>query len=366
MHNHLKNMLFLCAPFYILLMIPTTDYAVTLGKPRSVEVPLTGEPNLQTAGTGTPFKRTKSVFLMNLQLSDAEKKFFSQRRSQKNIQKSLQEPSDYDIPIVRPPSRIQLGMNRVPVLDQGRHGTCVTFAVTGALNALIIKGDPISQLCSLELGAHLENNGYIMSGWDGTLGRFVLHQIEQFGMISQKKQRELGCAGTQIYPMDNEFDQGTPMTLEEFKSKSEPVSFTWETFLNFEESFGINTHPEYQGHLLLSRTKNALAAGQRLTMGVMLPSACDVGACATYHATHDTWALTSEVDLQSEEILGGHEMIITGYDDNAIAKDKNGKKHKGLFTLRNSWGTDMGDQGEFYMSYDFFKLYLAELYKISN
>jgi C1A family cysteine protease len=57
-------------------------------------------------------------------------------------------------------------------------------------------------------------------------------------------------------------------------------------------------------------------------------------------------------------------MIITGYDDEAIAIDKLGHQHKGLFTLRNSWGSSVADKGNFYMSYDYFKTLAMEAYKI--
>lgn len=46
---------------------------------------------------------------------------------------------------------VDLAMNDVPVLDQGSYGTCVTFASTGALDALVGQGDYIDQQCSLEL-----------------------------------------------------------------------------------------------------------------------------------------------------------------------------------------------------------------------
>lgn len=38
------------------------------------------------------------------------------------------------------PRSVQLGMNDVPVLEQGQHGTCVTFAVTAALDATLHHG----------------------------------------------------------------------------------------------------------------------------------------------------------------------------------------------------------------------------------
>ena len=52
-----------------------------------------------------------------------------------------------------------IGMNNVPVLDQGRHGSCATFAATGALDAALTKPSGelgyISQLCNLDLGNYV-------------------------------------------------------------------------------------------------------------------------------------------------------------------------------------------------------------------
>ena len=53
-------------------------------------------------------------------------------------------------------------------------------------------------------------------------------------------------------------------------------------------------------------------------------------------------------------------MIITGYDDKAVAYDLNGKQHVGLLTLRNSWSENAGDNGNYYMTYDYFKKYASE------
>jgi C1A family cysteine protease len=59
-------------------------------------------------------------------------------------------------------------------------------------------------------------------------------------------------------------------------------------------------------------------------------------------------------------------MIITGYDNNATAIDTQGRVHKGLLTLRNSWGNKVGDQGDFYMSYDYFKALALEVQRIRS
>jgi C1A family cysteine protease len=91
-----------------------------------------------------------------------------------------------------------------------------------------------------------------------------------------------------------------------------------------------------------------------------------MGAVGTHNAKDDTWVLTPEIarDIYLRPQFGGHEMVITGYDDNAASVDDQGREHKGLFTLRNSWGDQFGDKGNFYMSYDYFKVLSIEVQRI--
>ena len=89
------------------------------------------------------------------------------------------------------------------------------------------------------------------------------------------------------------------------------------------------------------------------------------GACGKLHAENDTWALTKSINNDLNPELGGHEMVIIGYDDNATVLDNEGGVHKGVFTLRNSWGDDVGDKGNFYMTYDFSKKFAFEVKKFS-
>ena len=113
-------------------------------------------------------------------------------------------------------------MNNVPVLDQGQHGSCVTFAVTAAYDAVIGSGDYISQLCQLQLGNYLEANGYGYSGWNGSLGRYVLSQIDSFGIVTKAQEASYGCGGLYQYP-GNEATPRAPMTVKAYHQISEPL-----------------------------------------------------------------------------------------------------------------------------------------------
>lgn len=268
------------------------------------------------------------------------------------------------------PRSIQLGMNNVPVLNQGMQGTCVTFATTAALDAAIGSSDYISQLCQLQLGLYLEKNGYNASGWEGTWGRNLLSEIDHFGIISKENQKTHGCGGLTEYPEEGVPGPEHAMTPDQFHELSEDLlqqnNATSTPILDVYSAILDRVDTEET----ISHIKVALNEKDRVTFGVLLLDfdLGFVGAVGTHHATYDTWVLTPEIarDIFLRPLFGGHEMIITGYDDDAIALDSKGREHKGLFTLRNSWGDQFGDHGDFYMSYDYFKVLVLEANRIRN
>jgi len=310
----------------------------------------------------------KSVTVLKVNLSDKVKK---------TIQKNASHALSFKSAASKLPSNIQLGMNNVPVLDQGYHGTCATFALTAALDALRGEGDYYSQLCNLSLGQYLANNGYAPGGWDGQYPAGLLARVEEFGLVSKANQREHGCGGMTEYPVNQSFDSGNPtMSPEDFHAISEPGYFSnmsaWSSIFDLMKWIS----KEIPSDQILEKTKASLYYGNRIVISMLLPIQDDLGLSGQHHVPNDTWLLTGPLEqeikffwLEHSSMWGGHAMVITGYDDNAVVVDKDGNTHKGLFTLRNSWGSDIGDSGNFYMSYDYFStltIGLDELLKITR
>ncbi|WP_419420957.1 C1 family peptidase [Legionella sp. D16C41] len=305
-------------------------------------------------------EQPKEIRLLKIKLSDKERKLLQLKA--KNALKPINQFTNSG-----GPKQIQLGMNNVPVLDQGRHGTCVTFAVTAAIDAALDKGDYVSQLCQLQLGNYLAENGYNASGWDGSLGRVVLNQMETFGIVNKTHEAKVGCGGLNSYPHGGA-DPTTPMALEEFHAISEPLTLDEIQTSPILDPFQA-TNDRVDTNKTLAEVKKALLAGDRVTFAVLLVD-YDLGvsgAVGTKNARNDSWVLTPIIARDAwlnPEFVGGHEMVITGFDDNAVAKDNEGNKHRGLLTLRNSWGKNLGDNGNFYMSYDYFKVLAFEAQRI--
>lgn len=118
----------------------------------------------------------------------------------------------------------------------------------------------------------------------------------------------------------------------------------------------------------INEIKSALNEHDRVTLGVFLIDfdLGTAGAAGTHMTNFDTWVLTPEIarNIYLRPLFGGHEMIITGYDDDAVAIDDQGRQYKGLFTLRNSSGEHLENKGDVYMSYDYFKVLVNEAQRI--
>ena len=310
----------------------------------------------KTLNTPSP----KQVTLMKIEMSDQLKNTFKKNLSHHPMLKANATSNH----------AIQLGMNQIPVADQGLHGSCVVFAITAALNA--IKGQPLSELCTLSLGQYIEMNGYRSSGWHGQIIRDVMSRLDDYGIISLNQQKQHGCGGMTEYPT-KEFNLPNPMSPEEYRLMSQSLDDvgldSWSNYYDINQWINKNI----PGEQVLSLTKKALLNQHRVVIGVLIPALFgNLGASGQYHEKYDTWVITSEIEDLIKHIdsslwlWGGHAMVITGFDDNALSIDDEGKTHKGLLTLRNSWGSEAGDHGDFYMSYDYFMHLALELEEIST
>jgi hypothetical protein len=267
------------------------------------------------------------------------------------------------------PHRVELTMNQVPVFDQGIHGTCATFSTIAVLDALKGEGDYYSQLCLLNLGKTLAKYGFNDSGWDGTLSTLVLARAIEFGLVSKEMESLKGCGGAFQYPI-NESDESGPMSIEDYHLISENINNT--NYMNAKMILTANQKfsKQFNPYKVLTKTQIALHQGHRVLVSIVAPFDPVMGIHGKYHAPNDTWVLSdnlSQLLLNNTQWLDSfywHAMVITGYDDNAKVVDINGKEHIGLFKIRNSWGDQVGDAGDYYISYDFFERLVVRLTEV--
>ena len=312
-----------------------------------------------TGGSSKSVVASKTILLQNIKLSPNAKLALKGRINELQTNGNLVYRAAVTLP-----AAINLGMNKTPVLDQGAHGTCVTFAMTGAIDAVIGKGDYISQLCPLELANYLvgiKKAPYPYSGWDGTWGASVQNLLTTYGIVPKAYQLKYGCPqGITQYPMGNSANTKQKMTIAAYSTAATPVP----SYVLMSLLLDINTSfsPNYNPTTTLTKVKQALKAGQRVTIGFLLDeSQGSAGAVGTKTKKYDSWVMNATIlkKAKAGAIHSGHEIIIIGYDDNATARGSDGVTSKGLLILMNSWGAAAGNNGVYYMSYDYFK-YLAD------
>jgi hypothetical protein len=352
-------------------MVAGAAQALTFDKPIHSTIDVTEN----RPGLASPVTYTKSVYLMNIKLTPEER---VQLLSYDPNKKSTRVTDEISQSL---PSKAILNIENTPVLDQGKHGTCVTFATTAAIDAVLNRGDHISQTCNLTLGNYLADKGVdLPSGWDGSWGYIVLNQMMSFGYITKDQQKANSCGNLADYPGTNENETGKPMTLDEFKKIHETNladNIMWQSILNIYQRFNADPADAnaYDGEKILTQVKQFLATSVAksdkspvgiATFGTFIPSNyCSSGACGRNKVKDDSWVLIKAMEnidpYHDQDKLGGHEMVIIGYDDNATSTDRDMKVHHGLLILRNSWGEKAGDHGNYYMSYDFFKKFAIEV-----
>lgn len=313
----------------------------------------------------------KIIQVIRVDLSKSATKTLS-KRIKRILKNSVQKkPSKQYHALNGLPSKQYNGMNGMPVLDQGQWGTCATFAVTAAIDAVLSLADTgtaVSQLCNLELGVTLQNPYATDGGWSGSYASIVLDQISTYGYLDIDYQTQNGCGGLTVYPT-NSANNGSGMPRADFKANSN---------LTFRNQNWWSLIPENTAPIdgsVLKNVKNTLVNGDDflslVVFSILLdPNINNAGVAGTYYANLDTWVLLPQI---LQDIYGGgpmfkHEMIIDGYNDNACASYQDGagvsKQQCGLLHLRNSWGSAAGDNGDYYMSYDYFNAMVTEAYAI--
>lgn len=96
------------------------------------------------------------------------------------------------------------------------------------------------------------------------------------------------------------------------------------------------------------KVRQVLAKGYPVVIGMFIPE--DSG----FYDTKSLWVPTQlDVDNLAANRAGGHAMTVVGYDD---------KKYGGAFEVINSWGTNWGDGGFFWISYSSFNKFVFEGY----
>ena len=283
------------------------------------------------------------------------------------------------------PSEINLTMNGVPVVFQGNYPTCVTFAVTAALNAAINKGDYISQLCLCQLSTNLVQDTYWHSLWDGASIDTVLSHISQHGIINTVDQKKGYCNKVKKYPIDyDEKYTKHKMSTATYHACSVDLLDDYriepQLLFVFAHTYSIDDNPDriltlgnYSDGWVtqdesFAAVRKSLMEGNRVVMQFLFKG--DLARGGMKQVDNDTWFVSKALRSAFNKVhyfpdspdWYSHCVVLYGYNDNIITRNEAGESQKGVFYVRNSWGEEMLE----YMTYDYFKLMSLEATSINT
>ena len=134
----------------------------------------------------------------------------------------------------------------------------------------------------------------------------------------------------------------------------EPTAFCYAFAQNYQSlSYYRLDPPGTPPSLLLTRIKTNLAAGLPSMFGFTVYSSIS-------QAGNDDGKIP--FPTKGEKIEGGHAIVVAGYDDNMKIKNAivGGVETTGAFLIRNSWGTDWGQDGYGWLPYEYVLQGLAD------
>jgi len=134
----------------------------------------------------------------------------------------------------------------------------------------------------------------------------------------------------------------------------EPTAFCYAFAQNYQPiSYYRLDPPGTPADVLLSRIKKNLAAGLPSMFGFTVYSSISQAGNNDGKIPYPT---------KGEKIEGGHAIVVAGYDDNMKIKNSNqgGIETTGALLIRNSWGSDWGQDGYGWLPYEYVLQGLAD------
>jgi len=221
------------------------------------------------------------------------------------------------------PSRVSIEQKFPPVQSQGQYGTCVAwstgYAFKTALNAIDKNWSPAdlertsNQTSPKDLWIAIPADKK-NSGCNGVAFEYALDALISKGAASM---------ADVPYNMASSCD-ANPSTA---RGNTDNKLANYRKIAYNKELYSSSTEKEGMD---LDNFKNYLAQGRPVLFAAKLGD--------RFRRWNNSTIISSDNNLS-----GGHAMVLVGYDDS-----------KRAFRVRNSWGTNWGDNGSIWVDYDFF------------
>ncbi len=218
------------------------------------------------------------------------------------------------------------------ILDQGQLGSCTANAIAGGTYAR-----QIMEVVQATLAKKIKPNITAVKKKNENISRLFTYYLERQkeGTVHTDSGASLGDGLWSLYTTGSPPESLWPYNIKKFAVS--PPSLAYATAYKNKDLDNLKVS-SVDNQLPASTVLTKMKGG--LNKGVVYP----IGF-AVYESFESTIvAKTGIVPLPkpSERFLGGHAVLIVGYDDS---------KH--AFIVANSWGTDWGQKGFFYMPYQY-------------
>jgi C1A family cysteine protease len=197
-------------------------------------------------------------------------------------------------------------MKNCPILDQGEIGSCLANAIY-ALMYIISKGKINSSRLYNYICYRASENESLTEDTGGTI-RGGMKAIKNYGLCDEK-----------LWPYKdiiNNYKKLPPKSC--FKNGYNIKNFVYKFIPQNETSI-----------------KNSLVSGKPIILGILIYE-------SFYNENANKYGIISIPDFKKESILGGHAVLLVGYDNKTR-----------VFKFQNSWGINWGDKGYGYFPYDY-------------
>lgn len=222
------------------------------------------------------------------------------------------------------PTSVDFRPDASPIRDQGLRGSCTAFAVSGILEYMIYRAFG-ERFDASEI--FLYNATKHLLGWEGDSGAYL--------RSTMKALRVFGVSPEDLWEYDEvEIDQDpNPYAISAARNYNDINYFRHDA----DESLNPICHA--------FSIKKYLAAG--------IPSALGFYGYSDFNEGNNP----GEIPIPNPEasVRWAHAVGVFGYDDEKeIYHPTIGKTTQGAFIIRNSWGTDWGQDGYGWMPYEYF------------
>lgn len=216
-----------------------------------------------------------------------------------------------------------------PIEAQGELGSCTAHAGVGMVEYFEIRA----------FGKHVVGSRLFLY----KVTRNLLHWTGDSGAFTRSMMGALVLFG--LVPEDY-----WPYNIADFDK--EPTAFCYAYAQNFQSIDYYRLDPPGITPIkLLNQIKINISAG--------LPAICGF----TIYSSYLQGKVTGKIPFPTadEKIVGGHAVMVVGYDDNLKIKNSNigSAETTGAFLIRNSWGTEWGIEGYGWLPYQYVTKRLA-------